>query len=116
MAVITNLLDNLAEKRLVINTLDIEIQARAQELWVERIRAQKEAEALEKLIKEKAAFIPESQQHTLKGQFLQLVSRITSKWDETQLVHLAGKYGIPLDELQACKANTHSWAICKRAR
>lgn len=113
MAIIANILDTLSRYRDSIALIDSQIRAICSDLYRQRDAIETKAKILETEAKAKAEFIPLASRHTLRGTSLQLVYNKSSKWNESNLIHLCGKYGIPQDELNACKDASHYWSIRK---
>ena len=113
MNVIAGLLDRAAEARARVLEVKAEIQAVAGKLLELQARFEREAKGLEDQAKAKAKYIPFEQRHTLHGSSLQLVWSERHDWSPEALAALAGKYGIPLQELDACKSETGYWSVRK---
>lgn len=73
MSVICNLLDELAGLRQAAAAAEAEIERQVPDLIARKAEIERQAKALEDVIKDKAKYIPPSQAHTLRGGALQLV-------------------------------------------
>jgi hypothetical protein len=108
---IVNLLDELTAARACLADVQGEIKALVPtDLAAKEALAAKTVADLEATIKDRAKFIPDTQAHSLIGQALQLVwSKGKVGWDDVRLAVLAGKYGVPQDELAGCKVQGDGW-------
>lgn len=109
MAKIAGLLDTLFVVRGEIAKVQAEIENVAAPLFAAKAQYEAEAKGLETEIKSKAAYV--SDPHTLRGKNLQLVYSETGRWDAALLGALAAKYGIPDEDLEACKTISPAWSI-----
>jgi len=109
MSVITVLLDTLADRRVALARVDADIEAKVPDLVAARSKLQAEAEVLEKDIKHRAKFVPETQAHTLLGHLLQLVwSKPKPKWNEAKIEGLVTSY----NALLLCvRQHQEDWAV-----
>jgi hypothetical protein len=111
MSVIACKLNELWNVRQAIAAVDAEVKVVAGALLDERAKLETQDKALVAEAKSKAKFIPADARHTLVGDHLQMVYAVREAWSDEALSTLAARFGIPADDLTACKVGTEVWSV-----